>query len=91
MIFRELREEASQAYGGPKHALKSHTVLFRATKSIGGRTMKIDPNLGWVRRLGTNLSVVLTPGDHFSLLKDNHASYLAGEIDRRIELPSRQA
>jgi hypothetical protein len=36
-IFRDLREEASQAYAGPKRPLASHTVLFRATKSIAGR------------------------------------------------------
>jgi len=86
LILRDLREEASQAYRGPTRALTSQTVLFRATKSDSGRTMKIDPNLGWARHLGSSLTVILTPGNHQSLLEDDHVSYVAGEINRRTEL-----
>jgi amino acid adenylation domain-containing protein len=84
LIFRDLREEASQAYRGPTRALTSHVVLFRATKTVGGRIMQIDPNLGWARHLGANLTVIMTPGDHYSLLKADHVNYVAGEIDRGL-------
>ena len=85
-IFRELREEASQVYGGPKRHLTSHTVLFRATKSYSGRILRIDPDLGWARHLGTNLTVVMTPGDHETLLSREYVDYVAREIDRQIGL-----
>jgi hypothetical protein len=85
-IFRELREEASQVYGGPKRPLASHTVLFRATKSSSGRVLRIDPDLGWARHLGANLTVVMTPGDHETLFSREYVSYVAREIDRQIGL-----
>jgi acyl-coenzyme A synthetase/AMP-(fatty) acid ligase/thioesterase domain-containing protein/acyl carrier protein len=90
-IFRDLREEASQAYAGPKRPLVSQTVLFRATKSVEGRVMRIDPDLGWARHLGANLTVVMTPGNHETLLSREYVSYVAGEIDRQIGLRPRMA
>lgn len=88
-IFRDLREEASQAYAGPKRPLASHTVLFRATKSYAGRAMRIDPDLGWARQLGANLTVVMTPGNHDTLLSREYVNYVAREIDRQIGLRAR--
>ncbi len=86
LIFREIREAGTQGYRGPSRPLTSRTVLFRATESIGGGAMRIDPNLGWARHLGANLTVIPMPGDHFSLLKDDHAGVAAGEIERQIGL-----
>ena len=85
-IFRDLREDASQAYAGPKRPLATHTVLFRATKSVAGRVMRIDSDLGWARHLGANLTIVMTPGNHETLLGREYVNYVAGEIDRQIEL-----
>jgi thioesterase domain-containing protein/acyl carrier protein len=85
-MFRDLREEASQIYAGPKRPLTSHTVLFRATRSYAGRALQIDPDLGWARHLGANLTVVMTPGNHDSLLSREYVNYVAGEIDRQIGL-----
>ena len=48
--------------------------------------MKIDPDLGWAALLSQTLSIVLTPGNHYSLLEDGQADYLVREIDRRIAL-----
>jgi thioesterase domain-containing protein/acyl carrier protein len=84
IIFRDLRDEASRIYRGPSRALTSRTVLFRATRSLGGRSMKSDPDLGWARILGNNLTIVPTPGDHFNLLGKDGASFIASEIDRKI-------
>ena len=85
-IFRKLREEASQTYPGPKRPLASHTVLFRATMSSSGRVLRIDPDLGWARRLGANLTVVMTPGDHHTLLAREYVKHVASELDRQIRL-----
>ena len=84
LIYRDLREEASQAYRGPTRVLTSQIVLFQAIKSIAGRPMQIDPDLGWARQLQENLTVIKTPGDHFNLLKDDQAIYVAEEIGCRI-------
>ena len=84
VIYRDLREEASQVYKGPNGALQSQTILFRATKDAGGNTIRIDPDLGWARRLGDNFSTVPTPGNHQSLMTDHYANWVAAEIDRRI-------
>jgi acyl-coenzyme A synthetase/AMP-(fatty) acid ligase/thioesterase domain-containing protein/acyl carrier protein len=84
-IFRDLREEVSQDYAGPKRPMASHTVLFRATKSHAGRVMQIDPDLGWARHLGANLTIIMTPGNHDTLLSREYVNYVASEIDRQIE------
>jgi acyl-coenzyme A synthetase/AMP-(fatty) acid ligase/thioesterase domain-containing protein/acyl carrier protein len=90
-IFRDLREEASQAYAGPSRPLASHTVLFRATKTHAGRVMCVDPDLGWARNLEANLTIVKTPGNHETLLSPEYVNYVAGEIDRQIGLRTRTA
>jgi thioesterase domain-containing protein len=85
-LFGELTEIASEAYRGPAHAPRSPTVLFRATKSLGGRRMHADRNLGWARHLGENLTIIPAPGDHFDLVKGDHARFVAAEIERRMTL-----
>ncbi len=92
LTFRKLREEASQFYNGPRQPISSQVVLFRASKSVGGWPLKLNPDLGWATKLGSNLCVVVTPGDHYSQLQDSHADFLAREIDRCITSaqPSRQ-
>ena len=84
LIFRGLREEASQVYRGPARRPTSRTVLFRATKSIAGRTMRIDPDLGWAGRLGENLTVIMTPGNHETMLGSEYVASVASEIDRQV-------
>jgi thioesterase domain-containing protein/acyl carrier protein len=86
LVFHDIRERISRAYRGPQCALKSHTVFFRATETREGRLMRADPNLGWARRLGRNLTVIPVPGDHFSLLTGDHARGLAKEMERQIRL-----
>ena len=83
-IFRGLRNEASQAYLGPVRTLTCHTVLFRATKPLAGRATEIRADIGWARRLEENLTVVLTPGDHRSLLDAENVSDIATEINRQL-------
>jgi thioesterase domain-containing protein/acyl carrier protein len=85
-LFRDLREEASQAYRGPTGVLASDVVLFRATESVAGRMLKYDPDLGWARSLRANLTIIQTPGNHYSLLAGRHASYVAKKIDDIINL-----
>jgi acetoacetyl-CoA synthetase len=75
---------ASEAYRGPSCALRSQTVLFRATRSPGGKTMQPGGNLGWARRVGTNLTVIPAPGDHFDLVTGEQARFIAAEINRRM-------
>jgi thioesterase domain-containing protein len=85
-LFRDLREEASQAYRGPTGVLASDVVLFRATESVAGRMLKYDPDLGWARSLRANLTIIQTPGNHYSLLAGRHVSYVAKKIDDIINL-----
>ena len=84
LIFRRLREEASQAYQGPSRIPKSRIVLFRATKSVDGRTRQFDPDLGWARHLKTALTIIPSPGDHFNMMNGEHVGYVAREINSRI-------
>ena len=92
VVFRDFREEASQAYRGPTRPLTSQVVLFRATRSVEGRTLKHDPNLGWARPLEENLTIIPTPGDHDSLMREGHVTHVvADEIDRRISLRDARA
>ena len=84
LIFRHLREEASQAYQGPSRIPKSRIVLFRATKSVDGRTRQFDPDLGWARHLKTALTIIPSPGDHFNMMNGEHVGYVAREINSRI-------
>jgi len=48
--------------------------------------MRIDPDLGWAHHLGANLTIVMTPGTHETLLNREYVNYVAGEIDRQIGL-----
>ncbi len=83
-LLLDLRDEGSQAYAGPKRRLESHTVLFRATRSLAGNVIRVNSDLGWARKLGANLTVVTTPGNHLSLLSREYVGHVAGEIDRQI-------
>jgi hypothetical protein len=90
-IFHDLRNKALQTYHGPSNGLTTHTVLFRATQPLTGRAMQIDPEPGWERHLGANVTVILTPGDSHSMLRACDVSGIADEISRRIssDIPSR--
>jgi hypothetical protein len=60
-------------------------VLFRATENIWGGKTQIDPDPGWARNLGANLTVTLTPGDHYTLLKDSgHIGFVSSQIVHQI-------
>jgi thioesterase domain-containing protein/acyl carrier protein len=79
-LLAQLRERTSEAYRGPKHAPACRTVLFQATRTVDGQTQRVDPDLGWARVLETNLSVTPVAANHFNMVKDPHASYLAAKI-----------
>ena len=85
-VFDELREKGSRLYKGPQPPLRSRIVLFQATHSRSGRALTQDENLGWATGLKPNLTVVATPGDHFSLLTGTNADFIANEIERQIGL-----
>jgi thioesterase domain-containing protein/acyl carrier protein len=79
-LLSQLRDRTSEAYRGPKCAPGCRTVLFQATRTADGRARRIDPDLGWAAVLETNLSVTPVAADHFNMIKDPHASYLAAKI-----------
>ncbi len=79
-LLSQLRDRTSEAYRGPKCAPACRIVLFQATRTADGRARRIDPDLGWARGLETNLSVTPVAADHFDMIKDPHASYIAVKI-----------
>ncbi len=81
-----LRDRGSEAYNGPLRALRCSTILFRATETPNGRTIKRDPDLGWARPLAKNFTIIPTPGHHSDILKGRHANDVAREINHRIGL-----
>src|ERR1700690_2426479 len=58
-MFSDLRDAASRAYRGPGRKLLGHTVLFRASLSREGRTLRQNPDIGWARQLGEDVEIVL--------------------------------
>jgi thioesterase domain-containing protein len=83
-LLSRLRDHGSEAYRGPSRPLKAFTVLFRATRTLHGRPMKLDPDIGWARPLAAKLAMVPAPGHHFDMLQGDHANYVAHEINKRI-------
>ena len=62
--------------------------LCRATDtSSWGRQMQFDPDYGWAQILGEHLEVVLTEGDHLSLLRPPNVEELAAALRVQMGLP----
>ena len=84
-IVSDLRDAASRAYRGPCREVSGHTVLFRATLSRQGRTLRQNPNIGWARQLGKNLEIIPTRSNHDDMLKGDAARFIGAEIGRQMK------
>lgn len=86
--FRELilRELSSWSREFRVPAVPVH--LCRATDtSSWGRQMRFDPDYGWASILGEHLQIVLTEGDHLSLLRPPNIEELAAALRAQMGLP----
>ncbi|MCY1015585.1 alpha/beta fold hydrolase [Pyxidicoccus sp. MSG2] len=70
-LFEARRTYLPGPYAGP-------TLLVRAAMSSQGGPRAVD--LGWGPWLTGEITVVETPGDHFSLLNSSHAPYVAERL-----------
>jgi acetoacetyl-CoA synthetase len=84
-IIGDLRDAASRTYRGPRRELPGRTVLFRATLSREGRTLRQNPNIGWARQLGSNLEIIPTRSNHDDMLKGDAARLIGAEISRQMK------
>jgi thioesterase domain-containing protein/acyl carrier protein len=84
-IVSDIHDGASRAYRGPCRELRGRTVLFRATLSMEGRTLRQNPNIGWARQLGKNFEIIPTRSNHYDMVKGDAARLIGAEIGRQMK------
>jgi aspartate racemase len=73
-------QQAERAYVPKPYAGK--VVMFRALDSEDGKSVSLDPDLGWKPYLKDGLTIYDVPGDHVGILQEPNV----GAIGNRIKL-----
>jgi thioesterase domain-containing protein len=73
-------EQAERAYVPKPYAGK--VVMFRALDSEDGKSVSLDPDLGWKPYLKNGLTIYDVPGDHLGILQEPNV----GAIGNRMKL-----